>query len=207
MPASDPDVKAPRLDEVGDPVLTRVYDLLRIEGYGRKVLDFGHERIIVSSGPVRRLTSRDWVVLIIVPETDFVGFVADSGVTALVMSVGVVLIVAALTGLLAWRNVQAERRAAAATTRQQALETRTQTFIDLAHDAVAADAEEAGLARATESAATRLRRQARGDLAAEPRWPHAHLRRLLRQHRERPHRGPRAPSRRDAQPVRRPGKG
>ena len=154
VPANDPEVKAPRLDEVGDPVLTRVYDLLRIEGYGRKVLDFGHERIIVSSGPVRRLTSRDWVVLIIVPETDFVGFVADSGITALVMSVGVVLIVAALTGLLAWRNVQAERRAAAATTRQQALETRTQTFIDLAHDAVAADAEEAGLARATESAAT-----------------------------------------------------
>ena len=88
------------------------------------------------------------------PETDFVGFVADSGVTALIMSVGVVLIVAALTGLLTWRNVQAERRAAAATTRQQALETQTQTFIDLAHDSVAADAEEAGLARATESAAT-----------------------------------------------------
>src|SRR4029453_4023599 len=97
--------------------------------------------------------SRDWVVLIVVPETDFVGFVADSGITALVMSVGVVLIVAALPGLLAWRTVQAERRAAAATTRQHALETRTQTFIDLAHDAVAADAEEAGLARATESAA------------------------------------------------------
>src|SRR4029453_15442578 len=97
--------------------------------------------------------SRDWVVLIVVPETDFVGFVADSGITALVMSVGVVLIVAALPGLLAWRTVQAERRAASATTRQQALETRTQTFIDLAHEAVAADAEEAGLSRATESAA------------------------------------------------------
>lgn len=154
VPANDPDVKAPRLDEVGDPVLSRAYDLLRVEGYGRKILDFGHERIIVSSEPVRRLTSRDWVVLIVVPETDFVGFVADSGVTALVMSIAVVLIVAALTGLLAWRNVQAERRAAAAATRQHALETRTQTFIDLAHDAVSADAEEAGLARATESAAT-----------------------------------------------------
>ncbi|MBI2764873.1 MAG: hypothetical protein HYX53_03055 [Chloroflexi bacterium] len=113
VPASDPEAKAPRLDEVGDPVLTRAYDLLRVEGYGRKVLDFGQERIIVSTEPVRRLTSRDWIVLIVVPETDFVGFVADSGVTALVMS----------------------------------------TFIDLAHEAVAADAEEAGLSRATESAA------------------------------------------------------
>ena len=35
-------VKAPLLDELGDPVLTRAYDLLRVEGYGRKVLDFGH---------------------------------------------------------------------------------------------------------------------------------------------------------------------
>lgn len=154
VPANDPEAKAPRLDEVGDPVLTRAYDLLRIEGYGRKVLDFGHERIIVSSEPVRRLTSRDWIVLIVVPETDFVGFVADSGVTALIMSIAVVLIVAGLTGLLAWRNVLAERRVAAAAMRQQALETRTQTFVDLAHDAVSADAEEAGLARATESAAT-----------------------------------------------------
>jgi adenylate cyclase len=153
LPAKDPDVKAPRLDEVGDPVLTRTYDLLRVEGYGRRVLDFGHERIIVSSEPVRRLTSRDWVVLIVVPETDFVGFVADSGITALVMSVGVVLIVAALTGVLAWRNVLADRRVAAAATRQQALEVRTRTFMELAHDSTAADAEEAGLARATESAA------------------------------------------------------
>jgi adenylate cyclase len=154
LPASDPEAKAPRLDEMGDPVLTRAYDLLRVEGYGRKVLDFGKERIIVSSEPVRRLTGRDWVVLIIVPETDFVGFVADSGITALIMSIVVVLIVAALTGMLAWRNVLAERRAVAATTRQHALELRTQTFIDLAHDAVAADADEASLTRATESAAT-----------------------------------------------------
>jgi hypothetical protein len=153
LPAKDPDVKAPRLDEIGDPVLTRTYDLLRVEGYGRRILDFGHERIIISSEPVRRLTSRDWVVLIVVPETDFVGFVADSGITALVMSIGVVLIVAGLTGLLAWRNVLAERRAAAAAARQEALEVRTRTFIDLAHDSTAADAEEAGLARATESAA------------------------------------------------------
>jgi|FEC22Drversion2_1045045.scaffolds.fasta_scaffold00929_1 adenylate cyclase len=154
LPASDPEARAPRLDEVGDPVLTRAYDLLRVEGYGRKVLNMGDERIIVSSEPVRRLTGRDWVVLIVVPETDFVGFVADSGVTALIMSIAVVLIVAALTGMLAWRNVLAERRATTATTRQHALELRTQTFIDLAHDAVAADADEAGLARATESAAT-----------------------------------------------------
>ena len=124
---------SPRLPAAGAPVrLTFLGDLLRVEGYGRKVLDFGDRRIIVSSEPVRRLIGRDWVVMIVVPETDFVGFVSDSGVIALVLSIAVVLIVAALTGLLAWRNVAAERRISAAARLQTALETRTRTFVELA---------------------------------------------------------------------------
>ncbi len=153
LPADRPDVKAPMLDELGDPVLAQAFNRLRVEGYGRKILDFGDRRIIVSSEPVSMITGRDWVVLIVVPETDFVGFVADSGLAALVMSIVVVLIVAGLSGLLAWRNVQAERRAAGAATRQQALETRTQAFIDLARGAtlVGGSGDET-LEQATESA-------------------------------------------------------
>ena len=153
LPADRPDVKAPMLDELGDPVLAQAYNRLRVEGYGRKILDFGDQRIIVSSEPVSMITGRDWVVLIVVPETDFVGFVADSGVAALVMSIIVVLIVAGLSGLLAWRNVQAERRASGAASRQQALETRTQTFIDLARGATLVGGSGAEtLEHATESA-------------------------------------------------------
>ena len=150
LPADQPDAKAPLLDELGDPVLARAYNVLRVEGYGRKVLDFGHRRIIVSSEPVSMMADRNWLVLIVVPETDFVGFVADSGVTALAMSIVVVLIVAGLSGLLAWRSVVAERRAASARTRQQALETRTRTFVELARSA---DIGEQNLEKATESAA------------------------------------------------------
>jgi adenylate cyclase len=155
LPADRPDVATPMLDELGDPVLTRVYNRLRVEGYGRQVLDIGERRIIVSSEPVKMLTGRNWVVLIVVPETDFVGFVVDSGWAALVMSIIIVLIVAALTGLMAWRSVLADRRAAAAATRQQALELRTQAFVDLAQGA-ATDEGLAGenLQGATESAAT-----------------------------------------------------
>ncbi len=101
------------------------------------------------------LSGHNWVVLIVVPETDFTGFVVDSGWAALFMSVVVVLLVAGLTGLMAWRSVLADRRATAAATRQQALELRTQAFVDLAQGAATAD----GLAgenlqSATESAAT-----------------------------------------------------
>ncbi|MBV8191607.1 MAG: GAF domain-containing protein [Alphaproteobacteria bacterium] len=132
LPASGPDQKAPMLDELGDPVLARAYNLLRMRGPGRQVLDFANERIIVSSEPMKMLTGRDWSALIVVPETDFIGFVSDSALAALVMSVLVVLTVAGLSGLLAWRNLLAERRAAAAASRQQALELRSRTFVELA---------------------------------------------------------------------------
>jgi class 3 adenylate cyclase len=155
LPADNPDVKAPMLDQLDDPVLTRVYNRLRVEGYGRKVLEFGDRRIIVSSEPVSMLTGLDWVVLIVVPESDFVGFVTDSGVAALIMSIIVVLIVAGLSGLLAWRNLAAERRISAAAALQSALETRTRTFVELARASGPADgAEGEGLENAAETAAT-----------------------------------------------------
>jgi adenylate cyclase len=142
LPASNKEIKAPLLDELGDPVLSRAFSVLRVEGYGRRVLQFENRRIIVSSSPAGMMAENRWVVLIVVPETDFLGFVTDSGLAALVMSILVVLIVAALSGLLAWRSVAAERRAAAAATREQALETRTQTFIELARGAEATGGEE-----------------------------------------------------------------
>lgn len=98
------------------------------------------------------LAGRDWVALIVVPETDFVGFVASSGAFALAMSALVVAIVIGLAGLLTWRNVIAGRRVAAATTRQQALEERSRTFVDLART-VALEDEAEGVAQTSESAA------------------------------------------------------
>src|SRR5262249_42667605 len=134
-----PDHKAPTLDELGDPVLTRAYNLLRVQGYGRQVLDFGDNRIIVSSEPVKMLAGRDWLVLIIGPETDFVGFVSQSAVATLVMSVLVVVIVAGLSILLAWRSVSAERRANAAAANRHELETRSRTFVELARTPAPSD--------------------------------------------------------------------
>src|SRR5262249_28672106 len=132
LPAGTAEAKAPKLDELGDPVLTRAYNRLRIEGFGRQVLEFGDHRIIVSTEPVKMMTGRDWVVLIVVPESDFLGFVADSAFAALVMSGLMVAVVATLLGIMAWRNMAAERRATAAAERQRSIEARTRTFVELA---------------------------------------------------------------------------
>ncbi len=146
-------VKAPMLDEVNDPVLTEAYNRLRVEGVGRKVLDFASGRVIVSSEPTRILSGRDWFVLIVVPETDLTGFVAQSGLVALLLSILVVLIVIGLAGLLSWRNLQAGRRVAAATARQEALEFRSRSFVDLARDLTEDEAGVASLEKATTTAA------------------------------------------------------
>ena len=58
----------PQLDEFGDPTLTRIYNRLKVEGYGRKLLEVDNQRIVVLSGPLKALTGRDWLVLIVAPE-------------------------------------------------------------------------------------------------------------------------------------------
>ena len=144
----------PQLDELGDPLLTRIYNQLKVEGVGRKLLDFGSQRIIVSSGALKALTGRNWSVLIVAPESDFLGFVASSGKLALVLSGVVFLLMVALAVLMMWRSLQAERRDRAARDRHQALEARAQTLAELAARSNLMDRDVAdGVRQATERAA------------------------------------------------------
>jgi len=122
----------PQLDELGDPTLTRIYNRLTVEGYGRKLLEVDNQRIIVSSRVLKALTGRNWSVLIVAPESDFIGFVVSSSWVALAMSALVFLLVAGLAALMMWRSLLADRRDRVARERQQALEARAQTLAELA---------------------------------------------------------------------------
>ena len=122
----------PQLDEFGDPTLTRIYNRLKVDGYGRKLLEIDNQRIIVSSRVLKALTGRNWSVLIVAPESDFIGFVISSSWIALAMSGLVFLLVAGLAALMMWRSLLADRRDRGARERQQALEARAQTLAELA---------------------------------------------------------------------------
>jgi class 3 adenylate cyclase len=152
-PANDENARPPRLDELNDPVLTRAYDRLRVEGFKRMVLDFGDRRVIIASEPVKMISDRDWLVLIVVPESDFIGFVTDSSLVALALSAGVVVIVALLAGLLGWRGIQAGRRVADAIARERILQERTGAFIELARNVAGNDEGGFSIESATEIAA------------------------------------------------------
>jgi len=102
------EVEPLRLDEIGDPVLTAAYDRFRVEGRGRRVLEVDGERY-VSSTALLSTTGRDWWVLILVPESDFTGFVSVNHRQTLLMSLVIVVAVGVLAFLLFRQSLRYER--------------------------------------------------------------------------------------------------
>lgn len=123
-----------RIDELGDPVLTAAYDRFRVEGHGRRVIEVGDRRYITAITPLRT-TGRDWSVLLVVPEDDFVGFVRNNNRSALGMSLVVVAIAAALAMLLVRQGLRADSGARLLLDRQRAISRQSAAFGTLAADA------------------------------------------------------------------------
>jgi class 3 adenylate cyclase len=98
-----------RADELGDPVLTRAYDMARLDPRLRAAFELEGRRHIVLAAPIASEGNEGWSLLLTVPEDDFAGFVTTSGRTALLMSGGVVLLVALLALFLARQGLRADR--------------------------------------------------------------------------------------------------
>ena len=96
---------------------------------------------------------RNWSVLIVVPEEDFVGFVRRNNRQALAMGLVVVGLAALLAGLLVVQGLRADRNAQLVLERQQQLEAQSRAFAELASQATLFDPEDVdSLARLTEIA-------------------------------------------------------
>lgn len=121
-----------RLDEVGDPLLTHAFDRLRVQGPGQHVMETEQGRIIVAERPLASVVGRDWSLLFVVPEDDFVGFVAANNRTTLLMSLAVVALAIALAVLLAVQGLRADREARSLRRRQRTLQAHGSAFADLA---------------------------------------------------------------------------
>src|SRR5262245_8886360 len=98
----------PKVDELNDPVLTAAFDRFRVEGKGRRIIEHDRVRYISSVTPLPG-SGRQWWILILVPEDDFIGFVANNNRTALLMSMVIVLAVIVLAILLIRQGVRADR--------------------------------------------------------------------------------------------------
>lgn len=142
-----------RLDELGDPVLTRAFDQLRLEPTLRRVVEVdGRRHILVASELTE--AGRGWRVLITAPESDFIGFVSINNRQVLMMSLGVVGLAALLGLLLAIQGLRADRAARLVQQRSRALETQSRAFAQLAATAQLFDPDSEAGPRALTAALT-----------------------------------------------------
>ena len=120
-----------RIEELGEPVIREAFDRVRISGETRAIMEIDGTRQIVSASSLRQTVGRDWWLLLIMPETDFVGFVAANNAKTLMLSGSVVALAIALAGFLAWQGIQTDRRARELLRRQRALAVQNTALRDL----------------------------------------------------------------------------
>ena len=125
---------APRVDELGDEVLTHAYDRFRIEGAGHRVIEVGGHRYISAVTPITS-AGRNWSTMIVVPEDDFIGFVASNNRKALWMSLVIVAVTTFLASLLVRQGLRADRGARLLLERQSAITRQSGAFASLASNA------------------------------------------------------------------------
>jgi adenylate cyclase len=128
-----------RLDELGDPVLTRAFDRFRVEGPGHRILNVNGRHYISAASSLHTTTGRNWSVLSVVPEEDFVGFVTRNTRKALAMSLVIVGLASVLAALLVVQGLRADRHAQLVLERQQQLEAQSRAFSALASQAALFD--------------------------------------------------------------------
>ena len=140
------------LDELGDPVLSRAYNRFKIEGHGHRILTVDNRRYLNSFSSLRSTVVRDWSVMIVVPEEDFVGFVKENFRRTLLMTSIIVVLASVLAGLLVFQGLRADRAAQEILSRKQEVEAQSRAFSKLASDVSVFDSTDAGsLGRLTET--------------------------------------------------------
>ena len=149
------------LDELGDPVLDRAYNRFKIEGPGSRDLMVDKRRYLNTVSSLKSTVGRDWSILIIVPEDDFVGFVGENFRTILMMTGVLVILASLLAGLFVFQGLRSDHNAKLVLDRKQELEAQSRAFSELASKAAMfdpADTESLGELTKIVSAAVAVRR-------------------------------------------------
>src|SRR3954464_1063133 len=108
---SNPEAEEPmtaQIGEIGDNVAAGAYDRFRIEGPGHHTVTVGDHRYLATYTPLKT-AGRDWSILIVVPEDDFISFIARNSRTGLGMSLFIVVLSALGAILLVKQGMRADR--------------------------------------------------------------------------------------------------
>ena len=128
----DGKVVAKHIRELENGAVTRAYNRYLVEGYGTRTIDIEGVRHISAVSSLHGIVQRNWSVLTVVPELDFVGFVTRNGRTLAMMTAGIVLLAGLLATLMVRQGLRADRGAARLLARQTQLEAQTRAFDEVA---------------------------------------------------------------------------
>ncbi|MEJ2729503.1 MAG: adenylate/guanylate cyclase domain-containing protein [Deltaproteobacteria bacterium] len=132
--------KPVRIDELDDAVLQRAYSRFQVKGYGHRDLIIDHRHYLTSAFLFPTKIGHQLSVFIIVPEEDFVGFVNRNNRTVLLMSISILVLTAAMAGLMVFQGLRADRNAQFVLDRQSELEAQSRAFAELSSQAALFDA-------------------------------------------------------------------
>jgi PAS domain-containing protein len=128
-----------RIDQVGDPDLVAAWDHFRAQGLGNRVIEVNDRRLISIVTPLAH-NGQDWLLFIVVPESEFSGFVTTNSRRAALLSLVVVGLAAGLAVLLVRQGMRADRAARVVAERSAAVEQQSAAFARLAAEAGMFDA-------------------------------------------------------------------
>jgi adenylate cyclase len=155
--AANGEFRPAHLAELGEPLLTKVYDRIRVAGDGQSIVEIDDRPYVVAASSLAEAMARDWSLVFVVPEEDFVGFVAANGRKMLLMSGGIVVLAVGLAALLAYQGLIADRNARLLRQRERALAAQSSAFEELASTASLFEVgDQTGLRRLTEIVARAL---------------------------------------------------
>lgn len=123
---------AQRIDEIGDPVLARALDRIRMQGDLRSVEEVEGGRHIILASSISSQTASGWRLIVAVPENDFTGFVSINNRRALLMSLGVVVLALGLALLLVRQGLRADAAARRLLAEKASIAAQSSAFADLA---------------------------------------------------------------------------
>jgi class 3 adenylate cyclase len=127
------------LAELGDPAVTRAYNRFRIDGPGRRIIEWDGARYLTAASPIAAAGARGWIVLLVVPEAEFVGFVGLNNRSTVAMSVAVVLMVVLIAAILVRQGLRADRNARLVIEREESRAAQSEAFAALSANAALLD--------------------------------------------------------------------
>ncbi len=120
------------LNDLDDPVLTRAFDRFKVEGHGLRALVVEGRRYLNTVTSLKSAVGRDWSVMIVVPEDDFIGFLGDDLRKVYLMTAVIVAIAGSLAALMVYQGLRADRNASLVLERKQEIEAQSRAFSELA---------------------------------------------------------------------------